>query len=289
MRKGQLIDTNLALTGVVSGGIWSTAWPLANAVTPGDYVGSPARCLDPTNLAASRIEWVADEPVVVSLLALLFHTLSLGARYRITISTLADAAYAAPLLATGWQYVFPSLYDPVDLDFGDENSFAGTVPSTELDLYPRHLFAPLNEVLGQRLRLEIDDQENPAGYFDIGAFWPGAGYSPQINFERGRELTLQARDIEDEAPSGRLFSEERPPRRELAVSWASLSDDEVRRFIDVSMRVRASRPVLFIPDLDDPAGLIREAFPAVLRQLPGGRLSWPGLGASRLTLKEILA
>jgi len=291
MATGRFSDLNLFAGAAISGpaGGWSTAWPLANLLTEGDYIGSPARCVAPTDLSLSWFELVFDEPTVVQMPALFFHTLSMSARYRITVTTLADAAYAAPLLQTDWEWVFPSLYDPEELEFGADNSFAGTLPLGEIDLFKRHLFAPIDEALGQRLRIEIDDAENPDGYFDIGGAWGAAGFSPTLNFERGRDLVVVARDLIDEAPSGRLFAEERAPRRELSLTWANLLDPEARRFIDVAMRSRGTRTVLFVPDVDEPAALIREAFPATLSKLPGARFTYPGLGVSSLTLKEILA
>lgn len=291
MQKGRLSDLNLFIGATIRGpaGGWSSAWPLANLIVEGDYKGAPARCVMPTDLTKSWFEIEFEEPTIVEMPALFFHTLSLGARYRITVTTLADTAYAAPLLQTDWTYVYPSLYDPEELEFGADNSFAGTLPADQLDLYPRHLYAPIDEALGQLLRVEIDDQENPAGFFDIGGAWGASGFSPEMNFDRGRDLKVIARDQIDEAPSGRQFAEERDGRRELTVSWSNLSDDEARRFVDLSMRSRATRTVLFVPDVDDPAALIREAFPATLGILPGARFGWPGMGASGLTLKEILA
>ena len=115
------------------------------------------------------------------------------------------------------------------------------------------------------------------------------GFSPLINFDRGRDLSVQARDLVDEGPSGRLFGEARTPRRVMTANYSNLEDAEAQRFVDAAMRAGTTRTVVFLPNTDDPAGLMREAFPAVFSALPGARFGYPGLNASALVIKEILA
>jgi hypothetical protein len=290
MTLGRFTDINLALEAEISGpeGGWSPAFPLANLLSEENYVGAPARCLAATDLALSRFEIVFPEPCSPTLLSIFFHTMSLGARYRVT-GALEDASYTAPTLATGWQWVYPSIYDPEELDFGVENFLAGTVTLDELDLLKRHMFAPLAESLVDRLLVELDDQEHPDGFFDVGGVHVAAGLSPLINFDRGRELSVQPRDLVDEAPSGRRFADRRPPRRVLSVSYSNLTDPEARRFIDAAMRARSVGTVVFVPNLDDPTATLREAFPANFGKTPSAGISWPGLARVAFTLEEILA
>jgi len=475
MAQGKLIDGNLTALATLSGGAWSGSWPLNNLKDESNYVGAPARCTDCTSLANSQFEILLPEPRLVSVMALLFHTMSLGALYRVKASSedstqnyvansnalvhnttwqmysvatgfasdwwgyvendpavvapdgavsalkvvplatsgasaglvLRNNAMAAvtlgqpykpswwvyypagpaltfavnndlnagvafnvlpsPLwqripfstftktggasfydlevvlypsgavptnpaypfwvwgpqlepgsamtsyypnpaglaastrpagymdswqtydLNTDWQYVFPSIFDPLDLEFGVENFITGTVASAEIDLIKRHRPIIFPEVLARRIRIELDDRANPAGFFDVGGCWVGGGFSPAVNFERGRDLSVMPRDVVDEAPSGRLFAEERDPRRKLEISYQMLTDPEMRRFVDAGLRARTTRTVLFLPDTDDEAQLIREFFPAVFEQPPGGKLFYPGLNSTALTLKEILA
>jgi hypothetical protein len=292
MATGRLIDSNLVTRGdttIAGGSTWSTAWPLANLLTESDYVGSPARCLNATDLSQSWLEVRFIQPETLLFSGLFFHSMSIGARYRIRATSDADVAYAAPVLDTGWQWVFPSIYDPVDLPFGVENFWSGTVTFGDLDLFKRHSWGFFDEVLAQRVRMDIDDQANPDGFVDIGGWFLAQGFSPELNFDRGRELAAEARDLVDEAPSGRRFAEERSPRRNLTISYSNLEDAEARRFLDAAMRARTTRTVVFIPDLDDQASLVRDAFPATFKQLPSARIGWPGLAASGFTVEEILA
>lgn len=288
MATGVLLHRNLFLDGTIFSPV---GWlDLANLLTEEDYVGSPARCLDATDLAKTQFELVMPEPRVITFLALLFHTLSLNARYRITGALVEDTAYAAPTLATGWRWVYPSLYDPEDLDFGVENFWTGTVTAGEIDLLGRHLYAPLTPALVQRVKVEIDDQLHPLGWFDIGGVFGAAGFTPVMNFDRGRDLSIVPRDRIVVAPSGRRFFDPQRPMRVLSLSYSHLTDAEGRQFIDIAMARRSVGTVIFVPDVDDVPGSMREAFPATFAQkLPSARSTYRGLGAVPMTFEEIIA
>jgi len=288
MAAGKIVFVNPVARATLSG---HQVAPLVldNLKTDRDYVGRPWRCTDCTDLAKSRFEVLLDEPQLIDMVALLFHTMSRSARYRITFAEAEDAAYAAPLATTGWRWVYPSLYDPLDQLFGVENFWDGALAQSVIDLAPQHLFAPVDEVLAGRFLVELDDQLNPRGFFDVGGMWAVSMWSPTMNFERGRELNVLARDLIDEAASGRRFGERRTPRRSQSITYAMLKDDELRRFIDAGMAVTTTGTVLFVPDVDDPAAMAREAFPATFSRPPGGKFTYQLMNSTAFTLEEILA
>jgi hypothetical protein len=289
--KGRFSDINLVAEATASAPIggWAIGLPIANLLSDQDPVKAPARCLAAVDLALSRFELTWPQPITPSQFGLYFHTLSLDARLRLTGSSLADAAYAAPTLSTGWRWVYPSIYDPTELEFGADNVFAGTVTAGEADLLKRHLTLPIEAALIQRLRVEIDDQTHPLGWFDLGFAHACAAFSPTINFDRGRALDLVGRDQVDKAPSGRRFVDPRPAQRVLSLTFSHLSDPEVRRLVDAGLRARQAGTVIFAPDLDDASGAMREAWPATFEKLPSARFGWPGLGSVAFTLEERLA
>lgn len=291
MALGRFTDLNLLLDATVAGpeGGWAAGLPLTNLLKEENYVGAPARCLAATDLALSRFELVLAQPLVPNLFSIFFHTLSINARYRITGSDLADTGYLAPTLSTGWRWVYPSLYDPTELEPWQDNFISGTVSAAELSLLRRHLFVPLDPALVQRLRVEVDDQEHPDGWFDLGGAHLATAFSPTMNFDRGRELSVIPRDTIDVTPAGRRFVDAQAAQRVLSVSYSNLTDAEARRFLDAAMRARSARTVVFVPDLDDAAATIREAFPATFGKPPTARITWPNLAASAFTLEEILA
>lgn len=288
MAIGQFSDENLALGAAFSEGAWVAQYPLTNLVAD-DYLGHPTRCDDPANLAKSKFQVALEWPRPVSLIGVLFHTLSIDARYRLTIADL-NGSFAEPLLQTDWVQVVPAIYNSADLTWESPNWWTGQLLAEELDLYPRHLWIPLPaEPIVTAFRLELDDQDNTAGYFDLGGLWVASSWSPAFNFERGRQLSATARAQIDEAPSGRRFAEERRSRRQLAVEWRDLSEADAHRLFDGGMRAGVTKPVLFVPDLDNPLSLVREAFPATFQTPPAPTFAYEGLHSATATFQEIIA
>ena len=288
MALGRIADTNLAAAATLSGGAWSAALPLANMQGDRGYVSTPARQPTPADISASRFDVTLDRPRAITLLALLFHTLSSTALYRVTLPDLV-AGFDAPAVQTPWTRVYGRVFPADQLAWEDANFWTGQLLPEDVALYGRHLFVPLDRRAVTGLRVEIDDTLNSSGYFDVGGLWIADAWSPTFNFERGRTLSSDARDLVDEAPSGRVFGEERTPRRKLALSWAGLDDAEAYRLFDAAARARSTRTLIVVPDIDDPLSLVREAFPATFEQPPAPKFTYTGGNQVSATLKEVIA
>ncbi len=284
---GKFCDINLATTATLSGGVWSTDLPLANMQEEARYILAPARCEHPAELIKSQFDVALSKARAVSMVALLFHTLSVGARYRLTIAE-PGGSLAAPVYDTGWVRVFSRNFHSSDMAWEDPGFWLGQLSSEELALYPPHLWIPLPATLASQIRIELDDTLNGDGFIDIGGLYVAADFSPSINFERGRDLSLVSRDLVDEAPSGRNFTEGRTPRRQLAVTWSALTTPEAYRFFDAGARARTSGVVLFVPDTDSAPGRLREAFPATFEKPPAPRFTYERSNSVAATFKEIL-
>lgn len=289
MALGKFSDTNLMTSSAIAGGAWSVALPLANLVSEGRYKSAPARQLTPATLANSLFEVTLARARAIDLIGVLFHTLSSDALYRLTVAG-AGGTLAAPALQTAWLPVSSRLFPSATLDWEEPNWWTGQAAPEDLALYPRHLWIPVTpKLIASAIRLEFDDRANPAGFFDIGGVWVAAGWSPVFNFDRGREVGVEPRDVVDEAPSGREFTEDREARRTVAVTWSGLNDREAYRLLDAAARARAGGTVLFAPDLDDPIGLVREAFPARFAAPPRPRFVREHQNLASATLREIIA
>ncbi|MFN3858429.1 MAG: hypothetical protein ACK4RV_11845 [Caulobacter sp.] len=289
MALGRFADINLARTAALSGGSWSPDWPLANVQDGRRYVGAPARQETPGDLAASQFDAVLLAARAVNLVAVLFHTMSLAARYRLTLAS-PGATLEAPTYDSGWKDVFPAVFDQAELDYEDSNWWAGQLAAEDLDLYPRHLWISLPQTLiAEQIRLEFDDADNAAGHFDIGGLWIARTWSPAFNFNRGRQPSAETRDQKEESPSGREFGDERTPRRIMTVSWSRLTDDEALRQLDAFARARTTRTVLFLPDSDNPKSLLREAYPATFQASPSPTFTYDGLNSAQAVFREIIA
>lgn len=290
MDNGRIADRNLALTATLTGGIWSSALPLANLQSDRRFLSAPTRHVAPTHLNDTWFDAALSLPRSIDLVALLFHTFSLTARYRVTIAA-PGGSFAAPAYSSGWKLVYERVFDSLNLDWSDPTWWTGQASDEEdIALYARHLWLVLpTPVLAGAVRVEIDDAANPAGYFDIGGLWIARTFAPRINFERGRQPEIQPRDQSDEAPAGRLFPDERTPRRQHTLTWKRLSDAEAQRLFDAGARARTSRTVLVLPNASDPGVMLREAFPAVFAPPPRPTYRYAGLNEVEAGFKEIIA
>lgn len=280
---------NLVQAAVLDEGVWLASLPLDNVKDASRYVGAPARCPTPADLSASKLRATLPSSKAVSLIALLFHNLSLAAKYRVTIAG-DDGNLATPIWESGWVTVYPIIYGDEELVWEDDNFWTGQLAEEDLDLVPRHLWIPLPaEYPTTAIRIELDDTTNPDGFIDIGGLLLARPFSTEMNFDRGRELAAIGRTLTDEAPSGRRLHEQRRSRRSLMVTWSRLQDSEVQRLFGAGLTAGSSEPVFILPDVDDPVSLFWEAFPANFSPLPRGKFTWAGLGQSGATAEEIIA
>ncbi|MCY1648188.1 hypothetical protein OVA11_14280 [Caulobacter sp. SL161] len=287
---GQLIDVNIALDATLTGGDCLPTLPLSNLQIPaGEYLKSPARFVDATDLDGTQFEAELPWAQSINLIALLFTTLSRTALFRLTIAG-ADGDLDNPIYQGEWTPVVPRLWQSSSLDWGAPNWWTGQPLARDLDLYPRHRWMPLPaRTLCKRLRVELDDRDNPDGWIDIGGLLIGLGWSPWRNFDRGRQRELIVRSLIEETPSGRLITEARRPRRQQRVTWSMLTAADADRITDASIRASDTGVVFFVPDLGDPASLLRDCFPATIALHPQPTLGFPGLHTATATFREVIA
>lgn len=284
---GRFSDENLIHKATLGGGEWSEALPLANLLDETRFISRPARQLHPADPARSRIDVALPRDRTVNLVGLLFHTLSVEAEYRVTIAGPGGSLDAA-VFSTGWKPVHGRMFPSQNLAWEEPNWWTGAARPEDLLLYPQHLWVSLAPaVTASAIRIELKDPS--AAYFDIGGLWVCGAWSPQFNFDHGRELGLEARSVADEAPSGRVFHEDRANRRRLTVTWSMLDQNEALRLFDAGARAGARRPVILLPDVSDPVALMREAFPANFEKPPAPRRGRRFENMISATFKEIIA
>lgn len=284
---GAFTDANLAPACTVTGGLTASGLGLQNMLEDERYLMAPTRFLTPSNPANTRFVVMPPRAVGVSMISLLFHTFSIGARYRLTVADPAGSL-ASPVYDSGLQLVNGRVYGPGELPWEHSGAWFGQLSTDELNLWPRHLFMLLPTTVTDAISVELFDEENPEPFIDIGGLHIASGFSPEINFDRGRELTLLPRDLLDEGPSGRIFSERRVGRRQLTASYSNLADAETRRFFDASARAGVSGTVIFVPNGADEAARLREAFPANFAKPPGAKFTYERANSTALILSEIL-
>lgn len=287
MALGRFSDENLTLRATLTGGAWSADLPLANLKEDSRFVTAPARQLSPADPTQARIDVDLLRPRTINLIAVLFHTMSLAAEYRLTTAA-PGASLGAPTTVGAWTPVHGRTFPSANLAWEEPNWWTGQALVEDLGLYPQHLWIPLDPGLSvDKLRIEFRD--TVSAYFDIGGLWICATWSPQFNFEHGRELATDSRALADESPSGRVFYEDRRSRRRVTVSWEMLDQNEVVRLYDAGVRAGTRKPVILLPDADDPISRVREAYPATFEKPPAARRARRFENAVTATFKEIIA
>ena len=103
MALGKISDRNFSTTATFSEGTWEETLPVANLAQMSRWMERPARCS--TDPAASKFTLTYERTRGINLIALLFHTLSLGALYRLTIAG-RDGNLATPQVKVGDMVLF---------------------------------------------------------------------------------------------------------------------------------------------------------------------------------------
>jgi hypothetical protein len=292
---------NLAPLGAVSGGNWSV--PASN-LEDGPWITRGARCAQVGDLADSQFDVTFPSVQLVCVIGLLWHTLSIRARWRVRLAV-PGGTLEEPELDSGWMPVFPRQAASLVIPWEAPDWWTGQPGSRDLDLYPRHAWWTAPWKAGVRgaaaaqrtgaIRVEIDDRERLAAgeasnAFDIGGLWIGGQLAPApvANFERGRTVAQHDRSQVDETPGGRLVGLAKPARRTVSLGWTGLAASEVDGLLDAGARTLAGAPVVFMADPASPARVWREAFPASWRERPAAGFGFDGAHGVRAVLQEVI-
>jgi hypothetical protein len=129
-----------------------------------------------------------------------------------------------------------------------------------------HIFDDL--VPAQYWSVEIDDQDNPDGFLDLGCLFMPLGWQPSMNYEFGATFGLKNNTLVSSTLSGGKKFKRRVNPRVLHVSLPILPESEgfgqAYRFMQ---RVGFDRPVFVIPDPDDAATVHARSFFGTVSQM----------------------
>lgn len=155
-----------------------------------------------------------------------------------------------------------------DLLWEDPNWWTGQKSTDEVEGYPLPFFYDCGANLTARYwRIAISDENNGAGYVQIGRLWMGPVWSPERNAQYGARLRWEPQATEQRTDSGVLYFDEKPPIRAFAFSLTVSDDEAFGTLLDLGRIAGNSRDVIVRPDADDLArgykrnirGRLREA------------------------------
>jgi hypothetical protein len=264
MAKWMLAHSNLVDAGAVQDGFWLDSLPLANVQD--EESGWVART---PNLDLTSTQLVVDVGPfhLARVVALKGHNLTRYARYRITSSSVSNFAEAG--IDTGWLDVWPLVYPIGSLPWGAPNWWDGRYSDGEIGRQTRLLTHILDEdSTDQFWRIEVDDQENPAGYFEVDRVYICPAWSSELNVSWGRALGLEDPSEIVTARSGHEYSDRQQIYRVARVATDWLSDDEAwAQAFEIQRQAGLTRDVIFIWDQAVDPHFIRRTFVARQRKL----------------------
>lgn len=234
---------NHADTATLSGGSWTI--PLTTLQDP-----RPGRRARSSNDALSSTIIRADLGAAKEMrLAALTHTnLSAAALYRLT--WFSDA-FSTAVANTGWLSI-PG-YPTDDPDFLGASIW--------------HVFA--TAVTARWWQIEIDDQNNVAGYVEAGRLFLPTAWVPTYNFAPDSNSDgLEPNSPRQDALGGYGYFNRRTPKRFLRAQWPVLPETEAPVLRRLRRLCGVNRQVVVIPDPDDSANFHERNFIATMRETP---------------------
>ncbi|HYE46212.1 MAG TPA: hypothetical protein VEA44_10620 [Caulobacter sp.] len=256
---------NLAEAATLTGGSWVDTLPLTNLQNRQLDDVARSVSLDP---AATQFTAAFSTPRLVRVLALVKHNAGVLGRRRFVLSSTAD--FSTIVHDSGWEDIWPTVYPFGSLPWGSPSFWTGKYSAEQIAAFGG---APMVYILpqsmnAQYLRVEIDDQTNPAGYFQAGRLFVADGWQPIRNFRWGSSLSWENRTEVQEALSGAEYFNARQARRIARFDLPSMSESEgMAQAFDLQQSVGVSKEVLFIFDPEDTVHAIRRRFLGRLRTL----------------------
>jgi len=234
---------NHAATATLSGGSWSSDWPLTKLQSAD--LSAVARSSDATN-ASTVIQWDNGAAKNHDAVVLAAHNLSTSATIKLSLGTSAGGSqvYAGTDVAA------------YSVDDSDRNGISHIavimLPTTQSARYGK---------------LEIKDSGNADGYVEVGYLWAGSGLRPTYNAAYGLQDRIIDHSESERTYGGRFLGNARRRYRQvsLVLEWVTLDEAEViHRMQRVNGKVN---PVLYLPSMESRENAQRYGFVGVMSEL----------------------
>jgi len=286
MQNCVFVFPNRADQAAFSGGGWQPGLPLS--LLADRDLELKARSVD---LTPSSTQYLCelDQVRPIDWFAMLRTNLSVDARYRLDASD--DLAWSYQSYDSGWQDVWPVMFDTDTLEWEDANWWDGRPTAEDLARYNGDVYLPLPAVVSARYwRLRIDDQSNPDGHVEIGRQVLGRGWRPRYNFAWASGIGIvSTTETKRLKQSGRKVYAPSPNARSFQFALNNLERAEAYgRAFELIRDADVHGEMLFVADQDDTVNLHRRSFYATLSKLDV--LRHPNLAQYQMAfdLEEIL-
>lgn len=263
------LDAQDFTAATITGGSWSSSWPLTNART--------RRLVE---VAKSADALTASTKMIIDLGAtrafdlLTFVGINWGATATVNVkgaATQASLAAAPSLTGTTLAWVSPQT-------------------PTNTDLYkPECILVMPTQQSFRWLEVDIADTGNADGHVEVEHVGVWLGYRPPHNFDIGASSGINSNTAVSEGIGMAEYFFERANNRMKQFGISFVDDDEADEWMDVQRYCDISKPVFFVHDTSEPTRWIRRCYLARIRVLTNTEFpapTWRGIGAE---IKEWVA
>lgn len=228
----------------LAGGTWSAEFPRSNLLRR-----QFSRRARTTSTADTTIQCTLPKWRPIRVIAIDAHNLSVVAQWRVKIYY--DAERTSLLWDSGWQDVWPRVYDSLDLPWEADNWWAGTLSDDERATYrmPAKLLADA-EYVCRAVDVTISDAANADGYLELGRILIAPVWQPQVPHDLGSQQMIIDLSSIDSARDGTEYYDEGVRKRAEVLDLSALGEAEAIRQLRLMQRVLGTTgELLFMPNL----------------------------------------
>jgi hypothetical protein len=267
----------------LSNGLWQASAPIDNLQTR--FLRQYARSFD-LALSSTKFDIALTRSRAIKGIVLVNHNLTLDAQYRITASD--NSGFSGLEYDSGWLDVWPSLYSTLSLSWSDPNWWSGKPLEEDIEGFTWSLIQiPDTSIQARYWRIEIDDQNNPAGYVQIGRLFMSGQWQPSINYSYGASIVFETNTVIDEAQSGQEFFDRREPYRVLRFALDYLPESEgFPRVLDMQRKAGLDKEIFVIARPDDTENMLRLSFLGRLLEINPLEMVAYGMVGTGYAIKE---
>lgn len=249
----------------VYGGTWLATLPVTNLL---DRRLKKVARSNGITLAATQFTVDAGTLLSMGVLALSNHNAGVAARYRVTMSNMADLS--SPLYDSGWLDWWPGATLPFgSLPWGEFDFHGRPVGAEQLSYTPKVLIHKLPaQIRARYTRFEIDDQANSDGYVQLGRLFIGLGWVPVVNMDYGAGIGYESRSKSQEAFGGAEYFDIQQSYRVARFNLAYMSESEaMAQALRIQAQADIHGEVLYMWDAEDTVYRLQRSFVGRLRNL----------------------
>ncbi|MES2073875.1 MAG: hypothetical protein V4488_26210 [Pseudomonadota bacterium] len=253
---------NIADSASLSGGAWQIALTRLQDRRQ-SRVARTASCA----LASTTFDIDLGRASKLTIAAIVRHNLTTSAKWRVRLSNVAG--FPTCDYDSGWIKAWPILFTPESLEWEDNNFWEGTVSDSDRAGYPGLLYVQLPRIfLARYIRIEFDDQVNPAGYLEFGRLFLAAGWQPALNMDYGNSLAWEFTATKiTRALSGTPYFDRRAGMRVHRFTLSNLTSDEaLSKIFEMQRLLGVDGELLVVSNPTDALNMLRQSFICRLRQ-----------------------